>query len=94
MKTNMRALTTAAIVAAATGLSVSAGHAFGNAPWCAVINVGVGDMEWDCEYQTVEQCVPNVLAGNRGFCNLNPYWHSAPASAVIHVRHHKPAHRS
>jgi hypothetical protein len=26
----------------------------------------------DCRYRTVEECVPNVIAGNRGFCNLNP----------------------
>jgi hypothetical protein len=44
----------------------------GDAPWCAVINLGMGDIAWDCRYRTVEQCVPNVIAGNRGFCNLNP----------------------
>lgn len=46
----------------------------GNAPWCAVVNIGFGEMEWDCHYQTVEECTPNVLAGNRGFCNHNPYY--------------------
>jgi len=44
----------------------------GNAPWCAVISLGTGDVYWDCQYATIEQCVPNVLAGNRGFCNHNP----------------------
>jgi hypothetical protein len=44
------------------------------APWCAVISMGDGDMQWDCEYRTIEECRPNVLAGNRGWCNLNPYW--------------------
>src|SRR5215831_7554446 len=39
-------------------------------PWCAVISDGY----WDCQYRSIEECRPNVLAGNRGFCNLNPRW--------------------
>lgn len=51
--------------------------AYGQAPWCAVINLGTGEIYWDCQYATFESCVPNVLAGNRGFCNVNPYWQAA-----------------
>jgi hypothetical protein len=29
---------------------------------------------WECQYQSVAECTPNVLAGNRGFCQRNPYW--------------------
>jgi len=47
-------------------------QAYGNAPWCAVIDQGGGDVVWQCEYQTAAQCAPNVIAGNRGFCNINP----------------------
>jgi hypothetical protein len=58
--------------AAAAGLSfvVSPGHAayIGNAPWCAVVNIGAGDVEWDCEYGSIEACRPNVIAGNCGYC--------------------------
>ena len=43
------------------------------APWCAVVAMGDGDMQWDCEYRSIEECRPNVLAGNRGWCNPNPY---------------------
>jgi hypothetical protein len=66
-----------AIIAA--GLAVGsmfdapAGKASGDAPWCAVTEIGDGDGAWDCQYQTVEECVPRVLAGNRGHCNPNPY---------------------
>lgn len=35
--------------------------------------IGEGDGAWDCQYQTVEECVPSVLAGNRGHCSPNPY---------------------
>ena len=44
------------------------------APWCAVMNYGTGSMYWDCSYATIEACTPNVIAGNRGFCNRNPYY--------------------
>ena len=40
------------------------------APWCAVISDGY----WDCQYRSIEECGPNVLAGNRGWCNPNPYF--------------------
>ena len=43
------------------------------APWCAVVAAGDGDMQWHCEYRSIEECRPNVLAGNRGWCNPNPY---------------------
>ncbi len=66
-----------------------------------MVEIGNGEVEWDCEYQTVEQCVPNVLAGNRGFCNNNPYYvhHTAVPGTVNrhphrHVYHstHKQSH--
>lgn len=43
------------------------------APWCAVLGMGKG-VYWDCQYATFEACRPNVLAGNRGWCNPNPYF--------------------
>lgn len=39
-------------------------------PWCAVISEGY----WDCQYHSIEECRPNVLAGSRGWCNPNPYF--------------------
>ena len=59
----------------------------GEEPWCAVINLGDGEVSWECYYRTVEECTPNVLAGNRGFCGMNPYY-TPPAGTV------SPAHRS
>jgi hypothetical protein len=35
---------------------------------------GTGNVYEDCQYYSLEACVPNVLAGNRGFCNVNPRW--------------------
>jgi hypothetical protein len=51
---------------------------YGPGPWCAVVNTGWGNMHWDCRYASLEQCRPNVLAGNRGFCNRNPSFASSP----------------
>jgi hypothetical protein len=89
----MRSATGIAIAAAslAAGLmfSAPAGHASGDAPWCAVVNLGMGDAYWDCRYRTVEECVPNVIAGNRGFCNVNPYGPVTVTAAVPPKRHYK-----
>lgn len=67
----------------------------GDAPWCAVVEVGAGEVEWDCHYQTVEQCAPNVVAGNRGFCNLNPYYvpPAVRGRGKPYARHHHPVNR-
>jgi len=83
-----RLLIAAAAFVAAINLNVPASHAFGDAPWCAVMEEGNGEMYWDCEYKTVEQCAPNVVAGNRGFCNLNP-WPGPYASAAARPTHRK-----
>jgi hypothetical protein len=47
-----RILRLIAAAAAALSFAVSPGHAayIGNAPWCAVVNIGAGDVEWDCEF--------------------------------------------
>ena len=77
-----RILSVIATAAAVLAFEVSAGDAayIGNAPWCAVVNTGAGAVEWDCEYPSVQACVPNVVAGNRGFCGLNPYYSPAYSS--------------
>ena len=76
-----------AALAAATSFGTSPSHAYGDAPWCAVINIGAGTVYWDCQYRTVEECVPNVLAGNRGFCNLNPW--PGPSQVVPYTYQHQ-----
>jgi len=71
------------VIATAVGLLLLEGSPgrtayLGEAPWCAVMEVGAADVEWDCEYASVAACAPNVVAGNRGFCALNPYYSPAP----------------
>jgi hypothetical protein len=47
------------------------------APWCAVVTIGEDSVIWDCRFRTIEECRPTILAGNRGFCNPNPYYVAA-----------------
>ena len=71
----MRTILVAA--AALASVSFSPGHAVGAAaPWCAVIELAVGSVYWDCQYHSFEDCYRrgNILAGNRGFCNHSPYY--------------------
>ena len=91
----MRIILSAALAAVALGFVATPGHAqnFGNAPWCAVINLGAGEIVSDCEYWSAAECAPNVVAGNRGFCNLNPYWKGPipagpPGPPAPHRKHH------
>ena len=56
------------------------------AAWCAVLGMGKGAY-WDCQYRTFEECRPNVLAGNRGWCNPNPYFVSD--GGVTRQHYHK-----
>lgn len=46
--------------------------------WCAMMSMGNGGIYEDCHYASFEACCPNVLAGNRRFCNQNPRWVGAP----------------
>lgn len=43
-----------------------------DAPWCAVMNVGAQGVIRNCSFWRFEDCVPYVIAGNRGFCSPNP----------------------
>jgi hypothetical protein len=107
----MRTTLSLAAAAAALCLSASSSQAqySGTAQWCAVVSIGTGGVHWDCQYNTVEACVPNVLAGNRGFCQINPYWgHPSNYESgawqepppAVHYRHysrrqpHKHSHKS
>ena len=65
------------VVVAAMLLDVRASRAY-QGPWCAVENIGQ-DVRYDCSMRTLEQCVSEVIAGNRGFCNPNPSYRGPEA---------------
>ncbi len=79
----------AALVFMGFGLQPAAADYYA-APWCAVVAMGDGDMQWDCEFRTIEECRPHVLAGNRGWCNSNPYLSAASAAPAL--KHHRKRH--
>jgi len=89
VKVILRLMCAATASAAAICFHAPASWAFGDAPWCAVINLGTGNVHWDCQYRTIEECVPNVVAGNRGFCNLNPWPGPVTRTTVAHPKHQK-----
>jgi hypothetical protein len=64
------------MVAAVLCCSIPASWAatFGDNKWCAVSNDGGDAINWNCQFDTVDDCSPAILAGNRGFCAINPYW--------------------
>ena len=84
----MRIVLAAGVLIAATSFDVRPVKAV-EGPWCAVISLGAGNVYQDCRYRTVEECQPNVLAGNRGFCNYNPRWVNGPGTAGGPRAHNK-----
>jgi hypothetical protein len=81
-----RLLLTLAVVTAAMSFESRLVRA-AEAPWCAVVSNGPGSVYWDCQYRSIEECRPNVIAGNRGFCNQNPRWEGWYAPAEPPRRH-------
>jgi len=79
-----------AVVAVLTVCGSSPGHAlYGNAPWCAVQSIGRGVVTEACVYPDLESCRRNVIAGNRGFCNTNPYLAGQPVTAGVKRKPHR-----
>jgi hypothetical protein len=66
----------AVAVAVAMVLDVPASQAYQGyqGPWCAGQNRGGSTFTYNCSMRTLEQCVSEVIAGNRGFCSPNPYY--------------------
>lgn len=58
------------------------------APWCAVYSQGRGAVYWDCQYGTFEACYPNIIGGNRGFCNLNPRFEGYATAPKARMKRH------
>jgi hypothetical protein len=80
-----------AALVATMSFGTSPSRAYGDAPWCAVINIGTGTVYWDCQYPTFEACyhLGNILAGNRGFCNLDPWPGPSNPSNPVAYKHQK-----
>ena len=73
----MRILSIVTLVTAAVSFHAGTTQAT-EGTWCANINIGTGNVYEDCQYWSFEACQPTVLAGNRGFCNVNPRWVGLP----------------
>jgi hypothetical protein len=75
----MRFLFIIAAITAAILIDVRPSGAY-EGPWCAGTNRGSGAFVYNCSMRTLEQCVSEVIAGNRGFCNPNPNYRGPEAA--------------
>lgn len=64
----------AAAIAAAVWVDVHPSQAYYQGPWCAGTSRGSGSFVYNCSMRTFDQCVSEVIAGNRGWCSPNPYY--------------------
>ncbi len=85
----LRILLAAAALTAVATIGPRPADAYGHAPWCAVMDIGWEEVVWDCSYWTIEACVPNVIAGNRGFCNPNPAFRGPLERSHRHIYRHR-----
>ena len=92
VNTIMQSVLAVAAFSAALCFEIPAGRAFGIEPWCAVVSIGTGNVIWDCQYRSIEECRPNVIAGNRGFCNLNPWYESKTFGPRKYQKRHMRQH--
>jgi Protein of unknown function (DUF3551) len=67
------------VVALCTSIRPSHAYQTGDSRWCAVTNKGADTMQWDCEYDTSEDCA-SAIAGSGAFCAVNPLWRPDPSS--------------
>lgn len=70
----MRYAVAFAAVAAAFLFQSPSSQAYPAAPWCSYVNTGYNNVVESCVYRSFEACRNDVLGGNRGFCNANPYY--------------------
>ena len=78
-----------AVIAAAAAFGGGSARAYDNAPWCAVYDMGDAGDHWVCEYRSIEDCRPHILAGNRGFCSPSPYYRAPQGRSAPARRHHR-----
>jgi hypothetical protein len=68
----IRRMALAAILFVFLALGAQPARSEGTARWCAVYSVSGGNVREDCNYRTIEACRKNIVAGDRGTCNMNP----------------------
>jgi len=89
LKTPAKLIFCIAALTAATSFGTSTSRAFGDAPWCAVVN-RKGEVYWDCQYRTFAACYPNPLADRGpwpGPSQVVPYKHKK--RQVVPYKHKK-----
>jgi hypothetical protein len=68
-------LLAALAVTAMSCLGSPPAHASYHGRWCAVFSLGWNGAVERCHYRDFESCRMDIVAGNRGFCRPNAYWH-------------------
>jgi hypothetical protein len=59
------------IVATVLCMNTQASHAYqtGDSKWCVVMNKGADSMQWECEYDTSDECATGCCRHWRLLCN-------------------------
>ena len=71
----MRLLSLGLALAAAIAVASCAAAGSGRipeGPYCALTDMGFGNVTENCYMRSLDACRSEVIAGNRGFCRPNP----------------------
>jgi hypothetical protein len=75
----MRTILLLSTIAAGTLFGASESRAWdGDAPWCAVVNMGAGWVTERCYFNDFESCRREITGMSSGFCNTNPRYVAQP----------------
>lgn len=70
-------------------LSGRPAQAYYDGPWCGVYSIGDGSSVEKCDFRNFESCQAEIVAGNRGFCRQNGYYHGNPEASSPQPRKHR-----
>jgi len=71
-----------AVAAGALASVATTAHA-AEQPWCVIYGGGQGSFT-NCQMRTFDECRLEAIAGNRGSCFPNPYYHSNATQSPGH----------
>lgn len=75
----MRTILFASAIAAGMLFGAGESRAWdGDAPWCAVVNMGSGWVTERCYFYDFESCRREITGMSSGFCNTNPRYVGPP----------------
>jgi hypothetical protein len=60
-------LAVAVVAFLSLGLKPATAQYYAQAPWCAVVSRGAGDVRWECIYRSIQECQAKCIGRQSRF---------------------------